>query len=153
MSKLTNLMRPFWVILGVFLVIRLVLSAQGVPYANPRAAAVSIVTLTFVAAALTAALGRGLLKLSLKEAAILGALMGLSSQVVIFLATMLSLLGGVSTYFTYPAAINDALPLDQPVPMGTALPARLGGLVVGPISGAIAAAIGWAIGGVMARKE
>ncbi len=152
MSKLTNLMRPFWVILGVFLVIRIVLSAQGVPYANPRAAAISLVTLTFVAGALTAALGRGLLNITLKEAAILGALMGLSAQIVIFVATMVSLLGGFSSYFTYPGALNDALPLDQPVTMGDALPARLGGLVVGPIATAITALIGWAIGGLMNRK-
>lgn len=153
MRKLTNLMRPYWVILGIFLVIRIVLSNQGVPYANPRAAAVSIITLTFVASALTAALGRGLLNLSLKEAAIMGLLMGFSAQVVIFSMTMISLLGGFSTYFTYPGAINDALPLDQPVTMAVALPARLQGLVFGPIPAAITAAIGWAIGGLMGGKE
>ena len=144
----TKLASPFWVILLIFTVARLYFGAKGVPYENPRIAAVSLVTLTFVAAALTAALARGLVGLTLKEAAKTGALMGLYSQVVIFSMTMISIAAGVETYFNYPAALNDQL-IGQPITFANAFPPRLGGLVIGPLTAAIAGMIGWAIGGVM----
>lgn len=148
----TKLASPFWVILLIFTVIRIAAGAQGVPYEHPRIASVSIVALTFVAAALTAALARGLVGLSLKDAAKTGALMGLYAQVVIFAMTMISIAAGVETYFNYPAAINDQL-IGQQITFGNALPPRIGGLFVGPITAAIAGVIGWAIGGVMALNS
>jgi hypothetical protein len=151
MPKPTKLASPFWVILLIFAVVRIVAGARGVPYEHPRIAAVSIVTLTFVAAALTAALARGLSGLSLKEAAKTGALMGLYAQVVIFTLTMISIGAGVETYFNYPAAINDEL-VGQTITFANALPPRIGGLVVGPITAAVAGMIGWAIGGVMSMN-
>lgn len=148
MPKPTKLASPFWVVLLIFTVVRLYFGAKGVPYEHPRIAAVSIVTLTFVAAALTAALARGLAGLSLKDAAKTGALMGLYAQVVIFTMTMISIAAGIQTYFNYPAAINDEL-IGQTITFANALPPRLGGLVIGPITAAVAAMIGWVIGAVM----
>jgi hypothetical protein len=148
----TQLIRPFWALLLVFTVIRLVFGAQGVPYENTRIAAVSLLTLTLTCAALTAALARALLGYTLKDAAVLGALMGFSTQVVIFTATIGSILGGFSTYFNYAAAVDPNLPVGQPVPLAAALMARGGGLVVGSIVGAVAAAIGWTLGALVGRK-
>ncbi len=150
MPSPTKLASPFAVILLIFTVIRLYAGAQGVPYENPRIASVSLVTLTFIAAALTAALARGLAGLSLKDAAKTGALMGFYAQVVIFVVTMISIAAGAQTYFNYPAAINDQL-IGQPITIAAALPFRIGGLIFGPLSAAIAATIGWGIGAVMNR--
>lgn len=144
----TKLASPFWVILLIFTVIRIVAGAQGVPYEHPRIASVSIVTLTFTAAALTAALARGLSGLTLKDAAKTGALMGLYAQVVIFSMTVISIAMGVETYFNYPAAINDQL-VGQTITFANGLPPRIGGLIFGPLTAAIAAMIGWGIGAVM----
>ena len=60
MIKPTTLARPFWVLLVIFTLIRLVASFQGVPYENTRVASISLLNLGFLAAALTAALARGL---------------------------------------------------------------------------------------------
>jgi hypothetical protein len=151
MAKATTLARPFWVILIIFTVIRFVLSAQGVPYENARAASISLVVLTFVAAALTAALARGLIGLSLKDAAKTGALIGFSAQVVIFLATLISIVAGMQTYFNYAPAINNEL-IGKEITIASAMPFRAVALIIGPITGVIAAAIGWLIGGTMGKK-
>lgn len=151
MSKALTLARPYFVLLALFTIVRFVLSSRGVPYENPRAASISLVVLTYVSAFLIAALARGLAGLTLKEAVTTGAVIGLVSQVVIFLATMGSIAAGAHTYFNNAAAINDAL-AGQEITIGVALPYRGAALVIGPITNAIAAAIGWAAGGMMGRR-
>jgi hypothetical protein len=151
MTKALTLARPFFVLLIIFTVVRLVLSSQGVPYENSRAASISLVVLTYVSAALTAALARGLVGQSLKGAAIMGAQMGFAAQVVIFLVTMLSIAAGAHTYFNYAPAINDAL-IGKDVTIASALPYRGVALIIGPITTAIVASIGWLIGGTMGRR-
>ena len=69
-----------------------------------------------------AALARGLVGITVKEAAKTGALIGLYAQVTIFLLTMISIGAGIQTYFNYPAAINDQL-IGQPITFANALPA------------------------------
>ena len=74
-----------------------------------------------------------------------------ASQVVIFLATMLSIAAGAQTYFNHAPAINDAL-IGKDVTLASALPYRAVALIIGPITTAIAASIGWLIGGTMGRR-
>lgn len=152
MSKALTLARPYFVLLALFAIVRFALSAQGVPYENPRAASISLVVLTYVSAALTAALARGLAGITLKEAATTGAVMGFVSQVVIFLATMGSIAAGAQTYFNHAPAINDAL-VGQQITLAAAFPARALGLIIGPITTGIVASIGWLIGGTMGRRS
>ena len=90
MANPSTLARPFWVLLVISAVIRLVAGARGVPYENPRIASISLVVLTLVSAALTAALARGLVGLTFKDAVRTGALIGFYAQVVIFLLTGIS---------------------------------------------------------------
>jgi hypothetical protein len=151
MSKALVLARPYFVLLILFTVVRFVLGSRAVPYENPRAASISLVVLTYVTAALTAALARGLAGLTLKEAAITGAVMGFVSQVVIFLATMGSIAAGAQTYFNNAQAINDAL-IGKEVTIASALPYRGVALVIAPITTAISASIGWLIGATMGRR-
>ena len=151
MNKALLLARPYFVLLILFTLVRFYLSSRGVPYENPRAASISLVVLTYVGAALTAALARGLAGLTLKEAATTGAVMGFVSQVVIFLSTMGSIAAGAQTYFNNAQAINDAL-IGKEVTIAAALPYRGVALVIGPITTAIAASLGWLIGGTMGRR-
>jgi cytochrome c-type biogenesis protein CcmE len=80
-------------------------------------------------------------------AARLAAILGLASQVVIVLATVLSYLAGTETYFNHPMALNQ--PGVEAVPMGQALVIRLGGLVVNTLANGIVGMIGWALGGLL----
>jgi hypothetical protein len=151
MNKALTLARPYFVLLAVFTIVRFILSARGVPYENPRAASISLVVLTAVSAALTAALARGLAGLTLREAATTGLVMGLVSQLVIFVSTMGSIAAGVETYFNYAPAINDAL-IGREITIASALPSRAVGLVTGPLLTALMASIGWMIGATMGKR-
>ena len=65
------------------------------------------------------------------------------TQIVIFVSTVASYALGLSTLWNSPAALNQA----AAVPMGAAIMARTGGLVVNTILNVIAASIGYAMGG------
>ena len=79
----------------------------------------------------------------IKDALVLGGLIGVVTQIVIFASTVASYALGLSTLWNSPAALNQA----AAVPMGAAMLARTGGLVVNTILNVIAAAIGFAMGG------
>lgn len=151
MTNPTTLARPFWVLLVIFTLIRLVAGLQGVPYENTRIASVSLLILGFLAAALTAALGRGLGGLSLKGAAQTGALIGFSVQATLLALTLLSAALGFNTYFNYGPAMDPSLTGHQ-MEVATALRFRGLGLVIGPVLGALMGSIGWLIGGTMPRR-
>jgi hypothetical protein len=76
--------------------------------------------------------------------ALVGYSIGLFGQILIFTATWLSYAAGIETsYFRHWDALN--VPEGTIVPMATALQARLGGLVVGPIIAIVPALIGRAV--------
>jgi hypothetical protein len=79
----------------------------------------------------------------------LGVAIGLSGQILILLATLLSYLAGVDTYFNNPVALTGS---DGEVTLGGALFARLIGIVVNPIFCAIAALIGWSLGKLIPER-
>ena len=62
----------------------------------------------------------------------MGYSIGLWAQILIFVATWLSFAVGIeSSYFRHWDALN--VPEGTVVPMATAMPARAGGIVVGPL--------------------
>jgi hypothetical protein len=79
------------------------------------------------------------------QALVLGLLLGLASQIVIFAATLLSYGLGMHTYFNNPRALN----VEAPIALGEALLRRLGGLFFNSFSNGIAGALGWAMGGLL----
>lgn len=81
---------------------------------------------------------------------IIGALIALAAQILIFLGTMGSYLLGVETHFSNPVAIVGE---QRPVSLGEALVARSGGLVINALIGGVAALIGWTLGGLIPRRE
>ncbi len=131
----------FW-LLALFTIGRWAISFSGMDYA--RATWIfSLVPLSLIASAHHAAFARAFQGYGIKDALVLGGLIGVVTQIVIFASTVASYALGLSTLWNSPAALNQA----AAVPMGAAMLARTGGLVVNTILNVIAAAIGFAMGG------
>jgi hypothetical protein len=134
-----------WIVL--FFIGRIVLGAFGVPYATGTNV-FSLVTLSYFAALFYGAFSRRLWGLKATQAMMTGAVIAISAQVLIFLATLVSYLAGVDTYFNHPTALN----VEEAILLGEALQARAFGLVVNPIVASIVAVIGWAMGNLIPEK-
>jgi hypothetical protein len=78
----------------------------------------------------------------------LGVAIGLSGQVLIFLATLGSYLAGAETYFNHPTALN----VQEAIPLGQAMVARLITLAINTIINSIVALIGWSLGKLIPEK-
>jgi hypothetical protein len=142
MSKQLKLMGFYFWILALFTVGRWGLSFSGMSYA--RATPIfSLVPLALIASAHHAAFARVFQGWGLKDVLLLGALIGFVTQVVIFGSTVLSYALGLSTLWNAPTALNQT----AAVPLGAAVMARTGGLVVNTILNVIAALIGYGMGG------
>ncbi len=148
MTKHLKLMGFYFWILGLFTVGRWALSLNGADYAKTTGT-FSLVTLALIASAHHAAFARAFKDYTLKDAAALGATIGIVTQLVIFASTVISYALGISTFWNNPTALN------QPteVPFGAAMLARVGGLVVNTILNVIAAAIGYAMGGSLKVRQ
>jgi hypothetical protein len=152
MGRYLRLARLYFLLLALVTTGRWLMgTAFKVPYerGNP---VFSIVTLTALAAIFYGAFCRRWLGFTPWQAAVMGFIMGLASQIVIFLATVLSYGLGIDTYFNNPIAMT-GVAAAAPVPLARAVTARLGGLVANPISAGIMGALGWAFGGLLPRDK
>ena len=124
---------------------RFSLGLAGVPYAPRGSAMFSIVGLTYISCLYYGALSRPVGGFGWGGTLLVGITIGLFGQILIFLATLVSYLGNLNTYFIHWDALN--VPEGTTVPMAQAMMARTGGLIVGGVlTPAIAAAIGRALG-------
>ena len=105
----------------------------------------SIVIMTLFASLFYAAFCRRWRGFGLVQAVALAALLGLTSQIVIFLSTLVSYALGIQSYFNHPMALNSETPLS----LAQALGRRAGGLVAGPVTNAVMGAIGWVMGALL----
>lgn len=147
MSENLKLMRFYFWLLAVFTIGRWGLSLGGVEYAKAHQV-FSLVTLSLIASAHHAAFARAFLGYRLGRAAGLGAMIGLLTQLVIFVSTALSYMLGLETFWNAPAALN----VTEPMPFGPAMLARAGGVVANTITNTIAALIGYAMGAALPRS-
>jgi hypothetical protein len=138
-----RLIRFYLVLLAIFTVGRWGLSLGGADY-DATHQVFSIVILTNISSAYYALLTRGFVGGGLKRALVVGALLGLVSQVVIFLSTVVSYALGIDSFFNNPRALN----VEEVIPFGQAMGVRVFGLVVNVITNVITAALGYAIAGV-----
>jgi hypothetical protein len=136
--------RLYLVLLALFTVGRWAQSLGHVEYAKAHHV-FSIVTLTLLSSAFFAAFCRKWRGYSLLQAVMLGMILGLTAQVVIFVSTALSYTLGLHTFFNHPTALN----VEGDLPMNDALVRRAFGLLAGPISNGIAAMLGWLMGGAL----
>jgi len=120
------------------------------PYAPRGNAMFSVVGLTIICALIYGAMSRRVGNFSWVGTILIGLVLGLFSQILIFLATLVSYLAKVDTYFTHWDALN--IPEGTTATMAQALAARAGGLIAGPILGTIAALIGRAVFGALAPR-
>ena len=82
------------------------------------------------------------------RAALVGLVLGLASQIVILLLTVVSYGLGLDTYYNHPTALN----APEALSLGQALGVRVSGLIGNPIGTAVIAALGWALGGLLPKR-
>jgi hypothetical protein len=151
MAKNLRLARVYFVLLALATTTRFVLgNVAGMPF-EKFTDKVSIVIITLVSAVLYAAFARAFLGYKILDAAVLAMTLGLSSQVVIVLATVVSYALGIQSAFNHPTVLGQ--PGASSVAFFPALGVRLGGLVVNTLFTGIVGAIGWAIGGLLPAQK
>lgn len=154
MSGYLRVARLYFVMLGIVTVGRWLMGVAGVPYVQGHHV-FSIVILTTFAALFYGAFGRRWLGWHSSQAAILGALIGFTSQVVILLAMLLAFALDVETYFNHSIAINVRALGEEAVTISflQGLKARAAGLVFNTLATSLIALLGWAMGALLPEKE
>ena len=138
------------ILLVIWTIARFSVGLAGTPYAPRGNAMFSIVGLTIICALIYGAMSGRIGNFSWVGTILVGVVLGLFSQILIFTATLVSYLANVNTYFTHWDALN--IPEGTSVPMATALATRAGGLIAGPIIGIIMTLIGRAVFGKLAPR-
>jgi hypothetical protein len=141
-----RILRLYFLLLLLFTVGRLAMTS--VPYEKGHQV-FSLVTLTALSAIYYGAFSRRWLGYRVSQAALLGALIGLSAQVVIFTVTLVSYSVGFDNYFTNPRALLGINAPPDAIPFGRAMAMRAGGLFANTITATIVACLGWAMGGLL----
>lgn len=148
MADTLRVARLFFVLLVLVATGRWLMGTFHVPYVRGHHV-FSIVILTVYSCLFFGAFTRRWLDYRLIQAALLGVVMGLSGQVLIFILTVVSYAFGLETYFNHPTALN----APETLPFGPAVAVRLGGLVGNTIGAGITACLGWALGGLLPRRS
>jgi hypothetical protein len=81
---------------------------------------------------------------------LVGIVICFTGELLIMVATLISYLGNLETYFIHWDALN--VPAGTSVPFGKAMMTRVGGLIAGPILGTIVACLGRAFRGLAPRS-
>jgi hypothetical protein len=131
------------VLLVVWTIARFAVSLTGIPYSPRGNAMFSIVGLTVICSLIYGAMSNRVGNFSWLGTVLIGLVIGLFSQILIFLATLISYAANLDTYFRHWDALN--IPEGTTIPMGTALATRAGGLLAGPIMAIIVTLIGRAV--------
>ncbi len=131
-------------LLVLYTVARFSLGVAGVPYAPRGNAMFSVVGLTMISCIYFGALSGKVGGFGWGGSVLLGICLGLFAETLIFIATLLSYMAHLNTYFVHWDALN--VPEGTVVPLGRAMAARAGGLIAGPILGTIFALLGRVLG-------
>jgi uncharacterized membrane protein YeaQ/YmgE (transglycosylase-associated protein family) len=122
----------------------------GTPYAPRGNAMFSVLGLTIICGLIYGALSSRMGNFSWVGTILIGVVLGLFSQILIFLATLISYVAGIDTYFRHWDALN--IPEGTTATLAQALMTRAGGFIAGPILGTITALIGRAVFGKLAPR-
>lgn len=148
MSDIPGVIRLHLVMVAVFAAGRWAQGLGGLPYERGHHV-FSLVAMTFLSTAITAAFCRRWRGYGLGRALALGVAMGFVTQLVIFLSTVASYALGLQTYFNHPRALN----VEAAIPLGQAITIRAGGIVFGSLAQVVTAGIGWLLGGLLPRPD
>jgi len=148
MKKHLDLMGFYFLLLAVFTAGRWALSFGSMSYAQATPI-FSLVPLSLIASAHHAAFARVFRGYRLKDAIVLGLLIGLVTQVVIAGSTAISYGMGLSTLWNAPTALN------QPtaVSFASAMTSRAIGGVVNLVLNVLAALLGYAMGAAIKTSK
>jgi hypothetical protein len=146
-ARVLRFIRLPLLLLLIFAIARFSLGIAGVPYAPRGNAMFSIVGLTIVSSVYFGALSRKIGGFGWVGTLLVGYLLGLFAQILIFTATWLSYALNIdASYFRHWDALN--VPPGTIVPMGRAMATRAGALVGGPLFTIVPAAIGRLLSGL-----
>jgi hypothetical protein len=139
------------VLIVIWAVMRFLLGPVfGTPYAPRGNAMFSIASVTVISAFIYGAMSKRVGNFGWLGTLLVGVVLGLFAQILIFTATLISYLANVNTYFVHWDALN--IPEGTTMPMATAMTGRAIGLVVGPILATVMALIGRAVFGALAPR-
>ena len=127
----------------IYAIGRFTLGLIGMPYAPRGNAVFSVMAVTLISSFYWGALSGRVGGFSWVGAALIGATLGLFSQILVFTATTLSYALNLNTYFVHWDALN--VTEGTVVPMKQALMSRAGGILFGPITAGVIALIGRAL--------
>lgn len=139
-------MRLPFLLITIWAIARFSLGLAGVPYAPRGNAMFSIVGLTLISSIYFGALSRRVGEFGWGGTALIGAVIGLFAQILIFTATVISHISDLNTYFVHWDALNVAE--GTVVPMGRAMIIRAVGLISNTIYATLFALIGRALSGL-----
>ena len=140
-SRVLRFVRLPFLVVAIYAVARFMRGVNGVPYAPRGNAMFSVFGVTMISSFYFGALSRRLGGFNWGGTVLVGYSIGLWAQILISLATWLSFAAGIETsYFRHWDALN--VPEGTVVPLGAAMMARVGGLVIGPIITIVPAIIG-----------
>jgi uncharacterized membrane protein YeaQ/YmgE (transglycosylase-associated protein family) len=150
-SRVLRFVRMPLVLLVIWAALRFLLGPVfHVPYEPRGNAMISVLGLTIISCLYFGAMSRRVGDFNWVGTILVGVVIGLWAQILIFLATLVSFAANVDTYYTHWDALN--IPKDTHATMAQALTTRAGGLIAGPILGIIAALIGRAVFSALAPK-
>lgn len=151
-SRVLNFVKLPFVLITLYAALRFIIGVSGFPYAPRGNAMFSVVGVTVISCVYFGALSGRIGGFGWGGTALVGLSLGLFSQVLIFLATVISYVGGFDTsYFIHWDALN--VPEGTTVPMSSAIMARASGLVINSIITTVVALIGRALGALAPQPQ
>jgi hypothetical protein len=149
-SRVLRFVRLPLVLLVVWAALRFIIGLRGVPYAPRGNAMFSVLGLAIISCLYFGAMSRRVGGFDWGGTVLVGAVLGLWTQILIFIATLISFAADLNTYFVHWDALN--IPEGTHVPMARGMTTRAVGLVVGTILGIIMALIGRAVFSALAPR-
>lgn len=145
-SQVIKLLRLPMLLLVIFTIGRFYLGFREVPYAPRGNSIFSIVVLNIISCIYFGALSGKVMRMPWQATLLIGIILALFSQVLIFSATIISYEAQIKTsYFLHWDALN--IPPDKVLTLGEIIGIRLRGLLIGaPIVGIIMSFIGRGLG-------
>ena len=145
MKEKAEFVRLAWVFLLLFFIGKLVVGATGGSY-SLGIRLFAMVPMAVHLCLVWGAMSRGLKGKGVGYAAMVGMMIAVGGQILVFTGTLGSIALDIPTHFSNPVAIFGS---EQEVTFVAALAARSIGVVINGVIGAVAGSIGWLFGGLL----
>jgi hypothetical protein len=149
-SRVLRFVRMPLVLLVVWAALRFIIGLRGVPYAPRGNAMFSVLGMAIISCLYFGAMSRRVGNFNWAGTVLVGAIIGLWTQILIFTATLISFAANLNTYFIHWDALN--IPEGTHATMAQGMTTRAVGLIAGTIVGIVMALIGRAVFSALAPK-